>query len=106
MSRLGDAHRSGTALRQRWTFSLSADSIKYIKYLAKNHRSAFAALDHLIRGRMMNLKESRFLQAFAGITIPLTTLSGRRTGVGVNSQGPNFHSNKSDAFASHNTARR
>ncbi len=64
MSRLGDAHRSGTALRQKRTFSLSADSIKYIKRLAKNHRSVSAALDHLIHERMM---ESEREQISAGI---------------------------------------
>jgi hypothetical protein len=64
MSRLANEHRSGTALRQKRTFSLSADSIKYIKRLAKNHRSVSAALDHLIHERMM---ESEREQISAGI---------------------------------------
>src|SRR5439155_6364681 len=106
MCRLANEHRSGTALRQKRTFSLSADSIKYIKRLAKNHRSVSPALDHLIHERMMESEREQISAGIRSITIPLTMLSGRRTGVGVNSQNLNFHSNKSDAFASHNTARR
>src|SRR5207245_4612860 len=106
MSRLGDAHRSGTALRQKRTFSLSADSIKYIKRLAKNHRSVSAALDHLIHERMMESEREQISAGIRRYYDSIAMLSGRRTGVGVNSQNLNFHSNKSDAFASHNTARR
>jgi len=50
--------------RQKRTFSLSPESIKYINRLAIRHRSASAALDHLIQEKM---KESEKEQISAGI---------------------------------------
>ena len=50
--------------RQKKTFSLSAESISYIKRLAMKHGSVSAALDHLIREKMM---ESERQQISAGI---------------------------------------
>jgi len=50
--------------RQKKTFSLSAESISYIKLLAMKHSSVSAALDHLIREKMM---ESEREQISAGI---------------------------------------
>jgi hypothetical protein len=50
--------------RQKRTFSLSAESIKYINRLAIRHRFASAALDHLIHEKMA---ESEKEQISAGI---------------------------------------
>jgi hypothetical protein len=50
--------------RHKRTFSLSANSISYIKRLATKHGSVSAALDHLIHEKMI---ESERQQISAGI---------------------------------------
>ena len=59
MSRFADKHRGVTVPRQKRTYSLSADSIRCIKRLAKNYKSASAALDHFIHEKMIKSKRKK-----------------------------------------------